>query len=898
MRDEAEEHWHQLDTGGALSKLQTGWEGLPEDEAARRLTRYGPNELPAEERVRPVAILRRQVKSPLIYILLVAAAAALALGKYVDAGVILVVVVLNSVVGFVQEYKAGQAMRALAETLAPRARVLRAGTEQEIDARMVVPGDVVLLESGVKVPADLRLLRAFDLQADESILTGESVPVAKQLEVIRDPDAPLGDRANMAFTGTSIARGRGAGVAVATGMQTVFGQISAQVRGVGEVESPLQLRLDRFAQLIAGLVLAVSVVVFGLGLGLGENPSDILLTAVATAVATVPEGLPVTITVALAVGVWRMAQRNAVIRKLPAVETLGSCTVICSDKTGTLTKNEMTVTSIYTGGRIYGVTGSGYTPVGEILTDGQRVQLPEHSELELTLRIGMLANESSVYRENDRYRPEGDPTEVALLVAAMKGGLHGELERDTYPLLDEIPFESDRQYMATLHDHKGRRLIFVKGAPERVLEMCDTTLAERTVGTIALDRALALQESHRMASHGLRVLAMAYKNATPGAEEVDHRDVESGLTFAGFQGMIDPPRPAAIDAVARCRAAGIRTVMITGDHKVTAEAIARRMGIAGGRAARAIDGRELEEMDDDQLLARVEDVSVYARAAPHHKLRIVRQLREHGEVVAVTGDGVNDAPALKQADIGVAMGIAGTDVAKEASDMVLADDNFATIYAAVEEGRVVFDNIRKVVMFLIPTGLGLVLTVITSIALRLPLPFLPAQAIWINLVTNGLQDVAMAFEPAEEDVGRRPPRNPREGLLTRPMVERTILVGLVLMAGTLGAFVWQILSGAPIEYARTVAVTTMVLFQNFHIFNSRSFTRSAFGMNPLSNRFLFASIVGALGLQILALYWGPLQFILELEPLTPRSWLVIVGIAASVVAVVEVDKGVRRLVSR
>lgn len=898
MRDGAEERWHTLDTDRVLSKLQTGWEGLPEDEAARRIARYGPNEVPAEERARPIAILLRQVKSPLIYILLAAAAAALALGKYVDAGVILVVVVLNSVVGFVQEYKAEQAMRALAEALAPRARVLRAGAEREIDARMVVPGDVILLESGVKVSADLRLLRAFDLQVDESILTGESVPVAKRLEVIHDPGAPLGDRANMAFTGTGIARGRGAGVAVATGMQTVFGQISAQVRGVGEVESPLQLRLDRFARLIAGLVLAVTAVVFGLGLGLGENLSDILLTAVATAVATVPEGLPVTITVALAVGVWRMAQRNAIVRKLPAVETLGSCTVICSDKTGTLTKNEMTVTSIYAGGRTYRVTGSGYAPMGEILTDGQRVELPEHPELELTLRIGMLANESSVYQEDGRYRPDGDPTEVALLVAAMKGGLHDELERDAYPLLDEIPFESDRQYMATLHDHKGRRLVFVKGAPERVLEMCDAMLAGEAMVTVPLDRASVLQESHRLASQGLRVLAMACKTAAPGAEEVDHRDVESGLTFAGLQGMIDPPRPEAIDAVARCRDAGIRVVMITGDHKVTAEAIARRMGIVGGRAARAIDGRELEAMDDDQLLARVEEVSVYARAAPHHKLRIVRQLRGHGEVVAVTGDGVNDAPALKQADIGVAMGITGTDVAKEASDMVLADDNFATIYAAVEEGRVVFDNIRKVVMFLIPTGLGLVLTVITSIALRLPLPFLPAQAIWINLVTNGLQDVAMAFEPAEENVGRRPPRNPREGLLTRPMVERTILVGLVLLAGTLGAFVWQLLSGAPVEYARTVAVTTMVLFQNFHIFNSRSFTRSAFRMNPLSNRFLFASIVAALGLQVLALYWGPLQFILGLEPLAPQSWLVIVGIAASVVATVEVDKAVKQLMSR
>ena len=524
----------------------------------------------------------------------------------------------------------------------------------------------------------------------------------------------------------------------------------------------------------------------------------------------------------------------------------------------------------------------------------RRSSYKEHPELELTLRIGMLANESSLYLEDGDYRPRGDPTEVALLVAAMKGGLHCELEREAYPLLDEIPFESERQYMATLHSHKGQSLIFAKGAPERVVALCDSSLMGGA--TIPLDRESPLQASHRLASQGLRVLAMAFKFAPPGTREVDHKDVEGGLTFVGLEGMIDPPRPEAVDAVARCRDAGIRVVMITGDHKVTAEAIARRLGITTRQAAPTVDGRELEQMDDEQLRARVEEVSVYARASPHHKLRIVRQLRHRGDVVAVTGDGVNDAPALKQADIGIAMGITGTDVAKEASDMVLADDNFATIYAAVEEGRVVFDNIRKVVIFLIPTGLGLVLTVITSIALRLPLPFLPAQAIWINLVTNGLQDVAMAFEPAEGDVGRRPPRHPREGLFTRWMAERTVLVGIVLLAGTMGAFLWQILSGAPVEYARTVAVTTMVLFQNFHIFNTRSFTRSAFRMNPLSNRFLFASIVAALGLHILALYWQPLQVVLALEPLTIQDWLVIVWIAASVVAVVEVDKAARRLI--
>ena len=893
MNGSTEARWHQLEVDEVLARLETGMEGLSVEEAARRLEESGPNVLAVEEPALPLLIFLRQIRSPLIYVLIGAGIVTALLGKYADTGVIVSVVILNSIVGFLQEYKAEQSLRALARLTAPRARVLRRGEEREIDAREVVTGDVVLLESGVKVPADLRLFRATELQADEAVLTGESLPVVKATEPIGDPNAPLGDRVNMAFMGTIVVRGRGAGVVVATGMQTVFGEVSAQVRSIGEVKSPLQVRLERFARLIALLVLGVTAIVFSLGFLTGERLADIFLTAVATAVATVPEGLPVTITVALAVGGWRMAQHNAIIRKIPVVETLGSCTTICSDKTGTLTRNEMTVAKIYAGERVFEVTGAGYEPSGAILLDGQQVQLAEHPTLELALRVGLLCNESSVYEEDGRYRPDGDPTEAALIVAAMKGGLLKERELEALPILDEIPFESERKYMATLHSHDGERLIFVKGAPERIVEMCEATF----INSIApLDRQSALQESHRLAREGLRVLAMAYRAAPPGVDKVDHRDVEAGLVFVGLQGMIDPPRPEALTAVAQCKRAGIRVVMITGDHVVTAEDIARRMDISGP-GAEAIDGRDLERMDDEELFARVRHVVVFARASPEHKLRIVQQLRRHREVVAVTGDGVNDAPALKQADIGVAMGIVGTDVAREAADMVLADDNFATIYAAVEEGRVVFDNIRKVIMFLIPTGLGLILTVIASIALRLPLPFLPAQAVWINLVTNGLQDVAMAFEPAEEDVGRRPPRDPRERVMTRPMIERTILVGFVLLAGTLASFVWQLGAGAGLDYARTVSMTTMVLFQNFHIFNSRSFAKSFFQINPLSNRFLFVSIVAALGLHVLALYWGPMQSVLRTEPLRLETWLVMVPIAATVLLAVEVDKGIRRLSS-
>ncbi|MDA8218900.1 MAG: HAD-IC family P-type ATPase [Dehalococcoidales bacterium] len=884
-----------MPTEDVIARLGTSHEGLSPQEASSRLERFGPNELESGERALPIVILLHQVRSPLIYILLVAAVVAFLLGKYIDVAFILVVVVLNSIVGFVQEYKAEQSLRALAQMTAPRARVLRDGREREIDAREVVPGDVVLLESGVKVPADLRLFRALELQVDESTLTGESLPVTKQTREIEYPNVPLGDRTNLAFLGTNVARGRGAGIVVGTGMATAFGNISARMREVGEVESPLQQRLGRFATLIALVVLGVTAVVFALGLLTGESLADILLTAVATAVAAVPEGLPVTITVALAVGVNRMARRQAIIRKLPSVETLGSCTTICSDKTGTLTKNEMTVRKVHTAGRVYEVAGSGYAPEGEISLDGRRAGLTDDRALALTLRIGLLCNESSVYMEDERYRAEGDPTEAALVVVALKGGLDKEMEEEAYRLIDEIPFESDRQYMATLHEHDGRRLVFVKGAPERVLGMCESAYVESTA---ILDRNAVVEQNQRLAAEGLRVLAMAYQDVGLDVEQIDHHDVEHGLVFAGLQGLLDPPREEAVEAVTKCKRAGMRVVMITGDHKLTAKAVADRMGISVDGGAEAIDGTTLEHMSDEDLFERVEEVSVYARAAPDHKLRVVRQLRRRGEVVAVTGDGVNDAPALKQADIGVAMGITGTDVAKEASDMVLADDNFATIYAAVEEGRIVFDNIRKVIMFLIPTGLGLVLTIIVSIAIRLPLPFLPAQVLWINLVTNGLQDVAMAFEPGEKDIGLRPPRDPREGMLTRLMIERTVLVGIVLLLGTLFTFTWQLTSGADLGYARTVAVTTMVLFQNFHIFNSRSFTRPFYTMNPFSNRFLLASIVAALGLQITALYWGPLQFILSIHPLALGEWLVIVPVAATVLLAVEVDKAVRRWLRR
>ncbi len=905
-----------LERTQVLAELESGYDGLSATEARRRLAAYGRNELTVKERPGPLQILLQQIKSPLIYILAGSAVVSAFLGEVIATIIIAVVVAVNTIIGFIQEYKAEETLHALASMTAPTARVVRDGEEREINAAEVVPGDIVLLRAGGKVPADLRLLRGVELEIDESTLTGESLPVTKRVEAVPDPNAPPGDRVDMAFLGTTVARGRGAGVTVATGDRTVFGRISAEVQRVGEVSSPLQVRLQRFAQVIALIVLGATALIVALGVLTGRDLGSVLLIAVSTAVATVPEGLPATVTVALASGVYRMAAREALIRKLPAVEALGSTTVICSDKTGTLTKNEMTTRRIHVGGNVFEVTGLGYAPEGEIRLAGKPVNLAEQPGLELALRIGMLCNGSSVYEENGRYRIDGDPTEAALIVAAMKGGLRYEAEQEEYPVIDEIPFESDRQYMATLNAYGDERFVFVKGAPERILAMSTSAYVPAAVPAMELagaagpapapyetlypqeagplNRQAVRQAGTRLAEGGLRVLAMAYKVAPMGLNSLDGYDMEAGLVFVGLQGLLDPPRPEAIESVAQAQRAGIRIKMITGDHRVTAEAIARRLGIARGRDSAPLDGRELEALSDLQLFERVQRVSVFARAAPEQKLRVVRELRRHGEVVAVTGDGVNDAPALKQADIGVAMGLVGTDVAKEASDMVITDDNFSTIYAAIEEGRAVFDNIEKVIAFLIPTGLGLVLTVAAAIALGLPLPFLPAQAIWINLVTNSLQDVALAFEPAAPDIGKRPPRDPQVGLLSPLMIQRAVLVGAVLAAGTIGTFGWQLSRGAGVTQARTVAMTTMVLFQNLHIFNSRSFLRSAFALNPLSNPFLLASIVGALGLHVLAVYLAPFQFFLNTVPLAGETWLIILGVASTVLIAVEIDKAIRR----
>jgi Ca2+-transporting ATPase len=636
-----------------------------------------------------------------------------------------------------------------------KARVLRNEKEKEIASEDLVPGDIVLLASGTKVPADLRICHSYELKVEEAILTGESMPVEKITGSITEENLTFGDQKNMAFMGTVVISGRAKGVVVATGADTALGQIAEDVKQVVAVKAPVQEKIDRFVKQVGISVTAASVAVFVLGILLGETMKEMFMTAVATAVAAIPEGLPIVVTVTMAVGVARMAKRNAIVRKLPTVETLGSTTVIGSDKTGTLTKNEMTVRLLYDGEHTYEFTGSGYEPKGEILHEKIPLDTEELKTLRSVLRIGLLCNEADVYEEKGSYKINGDPTEGALIVSAMKAGLKPEKEREQYPQIGIIPFESERGYMATLHRYNGKKLLFVKGGTEKILDMCTECMTTETL--ISKDFK---KFSNTFAQEGLRVLAMAYKELSPEVEEITHRDLESGIILFGLQGMIDPPREEAMQAVENCRKAGIRTVMITGDHVITAEAIGKRLGIAGDTSL-SLTGSELQTLSDDELFNKVNDVSIYARVSPDHKLRIVRQLKKHGEIVAVTGDGVNDAPALKAAHIGIAMGRTGTEVAKEAADMIITDDNFASIFSAVEEGRVVFDNIRKVIFFLIPTGLAAVLSILGTMLLGLPIPYVPSQLLWINLVTNGLQVIALALEPGDEEILLRPPRSPQ-----------------------------------------------------------------------------------------------------------------------------------------
>ncbi|MET0398321.1 MAG: HAD-IC family P-type ATPase [Longimicrobiaceae bacterium] len=867
--------WHALPAADVLARLGVDADGLAEAEAAVRASRFGPNTLHIAAPVSAWRILVAQLRSVVVLLLVAAAALSWATGDAAEAAAIAAVLVLNTALGFGTELRARRAMEALRGLDVPTATVVRGGRQLRVDAAGVVPGDVLVLEAGSLVPADARLLRSAELRTAEAALTGESLPVDKDADARPDPDAPLAERATMVYKGTAVAAGAARAVVVATGMGTEVGRVGEMVAGIREEPTPLERRLDELGRRLVWVTLAVAAVVAGLGLLRGGSAAETVRIAIALAIAAVPEGLPAVATIALAVGVRRMARRRALVRRLATVESLGSVTVICTDKTGTLTGGEMTVTVVQAGDRELEVTGAGYAPVGELRWAGAPVEVREDPVLELALRVGALANRAELVRDGVRWSVRGDPTEAALLAVARKGGVDLDALRREWPETGELPFSSERMLMATFHRGPEGPVACVKGAPGRVIALCTrvrTARGDAPLGEAA--RRGLLARNDELAARGLRVLALAVGEA-PRAGEVALRD----LAFVALVGMTDPPAPGVQETIARFRDAGIRTVMITGDQRRTAEAIARGLGLLVPGAA-VLEGRELEAIPDARLAARLERVAVLSRVAPEHKLRVVRALQERGDVVAMLGDGVNDAAALKKADVGVAMGGRGTGVAKEAASIVLQDDRFATIGAAVEEGRIVYDNVRKFVFYLFSCNLGEVLVLFVAGLAGLPSPLQPLQLLWLNLVTDTFPALALALEPGEEDVMRRPPRDPRAAILSPPFVRSVAMYAGLIAAVTLAAFAWALAGpGSTPERAGTVACITLALAQVFHLGNARSLDPVLAPRRALANRWALGSVVLVLALQGAAVYYAPLAGLLGMTSLPLRDWMVMVPLA-------------------
>ncbi len=889
--------WYQLPLSEVKQALAADEGGLTSAEAKARLAKYGYNEIKFKGESTLLRFLR-QFRNPLIYVLLAAAVTTAVLGMWLDSSVIMAVVLANAIIGFVQEGKAAESMEALKKLMVPNCTVVRDGVTTEIPARELVPGDVVILDEGDRVPADLRLFYARNMTAGEATLTGESVPVEKGTEPLPRPNLSPADQRCMAFSGTFVTRGSGRGLVVATAKDTEIGRIARLIEEAPrETAPPLMRKIAQFTRflLVAVLILAAVNLVLGATLG-GYDIVYSFLASVSLAVAAIPEGLPAILTIALAFGARAMARRNALVRRLPAVETLGSATVICSDKTGTLTKNEMTVVRVYAGGKEYRVTGVGYTPRGDFMQGDSRVDPKADDDLAHTLRAGLCCNNAQIRQGNGSYEILGDPTEGALVVSAAKAGIS-----DRLPKLDEVPFESQQQYMATLHRNGEGNIIYVKGSPERVLGMCRSQLVDGAVGPLDSDAVLSRVDD--MAAGALRVLALAYRDAPADKSQLTSEDLHD-LVFLGLQGMIDPPRDEAIDAVAKCRKAGIRVVMVTGDHSRTAQAVARQLGI--GASEEVLTGEDLSTMSDEELYQVVDRVSVFARVAPTHKYRVATQLRRRGHIVAMTGDGVNDAPALRAADLGIAMGIKGTDVTKEASDMILVDDNFASIVAAVEEGRHVYLNIRKVILYTLATNVGQGFLLISAIVLvpflalfaeRLPLE--PVQILWINLYDAVALALPLLWEAREPNLLDRPPRDPKEPIADALFLRRVGLVSL-LMAG--GAFLVFYHYGDPaveahlvdedrLIQAQTAAFVTVMMVHIFYLLTARSLTQSVFKRNPFSNRWVVGGIAITLSLHVLLIYVLPEVGFnpFRLKAFPAQWWGLILVLSAPVVLLIELE---------
>lgn len=882
--------WHDKASEEVIDALKTNKGGLSSEEAAARLETYGSNRLPEAARQNPLTRFLKHFHNILIYVLLGAAFITALLGHFADTLVILSVVVVNAVIGFVQEGKAEKAMDAIRSMLALKASVLRNGKRCSVEGELLVPGDIVLLEAGDKVPADLRLIQETGLQLQEAILTGESVPVDKSTQAVA-ADASIGDRTCMAYSGTLVSSGTGQGIVVSTGTATEIGRISGLLSKVDVLTTPLLTQMNAFARWITFLILLIAAVLLVFGYFVENfSFSEMFMAVVGLSVAAIPEGLPAVLTITLAVGVQAMARRNAIVRQLPAIETLGSVSVICTDKTGTLTRNEMLAASIVTASDSFSVEGTGYTPTGHILLN--QVSVTEHDNPVLgdLGRAAALCNDASLYQQGNEWKVEGDPMEGALL--ALAGKLKAGSELKTWQRKAAIPFDAKHRFMATLNDNSEKQqTIFVKGAPEQIFSMCASQL-KRDGDKETINVAYWHEKAEQIARNGQRVLAFAFKPSVSGADSLEVEDVEQGLTMIALVGLIDPPRPEAIDAVAECRAAGIRVKMITGDHKGTAAAIAKQVGLQN--CDKVLTGTDLDDMNDSVLATAVLDTDIFARTSPEHKLRLVMALQSHGMTVAMTGDGVNDAPALKRADTGIAMGRKGSEAAKEAADIVLADDNFASIAAAVREGRTVYNNIKKVISWTLPTSTGEALTIIVALLFGMTLPITPIQILWVNLITAVTLGVALAFEPTEASTMQRPPRRRSEPLLTGGLAWHIVLVSLLFLGGVFGMYAYAVEQGYSTDLARTIALNTLVVMEIFHLFFIRNaYSATLTWQSIRGTKIIWVTVASVTAAQFAITYLPPMQSLFATVPVSFTDGVIIVAVGVVLFAIIEVEKRVR-----
>ncbi len=889
---QTQNQWHALSTENALERLDASAEGLSHAEAAKRLEEYGPNRLPEAARRNGFLRFLQHFHHILIYVLLGAAVITAALDHWIDTGVILAVVVANAVIGFIQEGKAEKAMDAIRQMLALRANVFRKGERHSIEGEALVPGDIVLLEAGDKVPADLRLLTAHGMSVQEAILTGESVPVEKHARPVAG-DVPLGDRSCMAFSGTLLTTGQGKGVVVGTGSQTEIGRISGLLSEVETLTTPLVAQMAVFAKWLTVLILLIAALLLAYGYFVGHHDfAEMFMAVVGLSVAAIPEGLPAVLTITLAIGVQSMARRNAIVRRLPAIETLGSVSVICTDKTGTLTRNEMMVASVLTSQHLFAVEGDGYAPKGLIRLEDAHVASSEHAVLEDIARAAALCNDAFLREHEGVWTVEGDPMEGALLAFAGKMDVDARKTQAEWTRTDAIPFDAKHRFMATLnHDHERHAFVFVKGAPEQILAMCQD---QRDIdgNTEALDVDYWQTNVEAIAALGQRVLAFAVKPVKSEHTVLEHGDVEGTLTLLGMTGMIDPPRAEAIEAVEECHGAGIRVKMITGDHAKTAAAIGKQIGLQNPE--QVLTGSDLDDMDDAALRQAVLDCDIFARTSPEHKLRLVMALQSHGMTVAMTGDGVNDAPALKRADAGIAMGMKGSEAAKEAAELVLADDNFVSIAAAVREGRTVYDNIKKVISWTLPTNAGEAMTIIVALLAGMTLPITPVQILWVNLITAVTLGIALAFEPTEEGTMRRPPRPRDEPLLTGGLVWHIVLVSLLFLCGVFGMYHYAVDRGYSLELARTIALNTLVAMEIFHLFFIRNIYGTSLTWKAVRGTKMVWTVVIAITVAQFAITYLPLlQAVFATEAIPFRDGLLIVGVGMALFAIIETEKQIR-----